>query len=246
MLGPDLQAAQSLRALAKRLHPQFRSKRPNRSCGEQIPFVFCLKKVAKFFSEIRTTSKMCTITCARQPAHADIDDAVLNIVRESFFERLRGHRYFVLLIWRLSEAFERRSLDDRLTKADDWISDLKRALRERRVAPTRCYLDVDLAEHFAHVVHNRVEVELAGAEHYVLAGLLDARRQQRIRFVHFAQRVEHLGQLGWVDRLDRQLHHRARVEFERPKDVNLQATAARHLSIVGTWRPPRRLCSPFR
>lgn len=50
-----------------------------------------------------------------------------------------------------------------------------------------CYLftfDVDLGVHVAQVVHDAVEVQLAGAQDHVLAALLHARRQQRVRLVH--------------------------------------------------------------
>lgn len=76
--------------------------------------------------------------------------------------------------------------------------------------------------HLSHIVHHTIQIELAGAEQYVLAGLLHARCQQRIRLVDLAKRLQHLRQLRRIYGLNGELHHGLRVELQRTEDVHLK------------------------
>ncbi len=99
---------------------------------------------------------------------ADGDHLVLDVLRQALLHRLRNHRHLVLLVGRLGEALQAGRLDDRLAEGDDRVG----------------HLDVDLGVDLAEVVHDTVEVELPGAEHHVLPGLLHAGGQQRVGLVH--------------------------------------------------------------
>lgn len=54
-------------------------------------------------------------------AHANVDDAMLDVVGETFLERLCDHRDLVLGVGGLRKALERRRLDHRFAEAYDWI-----------------------------------------------------------------------------------------------------------------------------
>ena len=139
---------------------------------------------------------------------ADIDGAALDVFGETLFERLGDHRELGAPVRALGEALERGRLEHRLAKGDHWVRDL----------------DLDLGVHVAQVVHHTVEVQLARANDHVLATLLHLGRQQRVRLVELAQPFEHPRQLGRVERLSGELHHRHRVEGERPEDAHVLST----------------------
>lgn len=110
-----------------------------------------------------------------------------------------------LLIWRLSKTFQGRCLNNSLAKTNNWIRNF----------------DVNLTEHFTHVVHTRVQIEFAGSQNHMLARFLDSSCKKRIRLVDFSQWIQHFRKLRWIDRLNCQLHDWFGVEFERTEDANL-------------------------
>eukprot|EP00754_Rhynchopus_humris_P010394 Rhum_TRINITY_DN14152_c0_g1::Rhum_TRINITY_DN14152_c0_g1_i1::g.70262::m.70262 len=130
------------------------------------------------------------------------DSFALNLVGKSLVQRLRNHRDLVLLVRRLSEALQARRLDDRLAEL------------RHRVG----HLDLHLREQPPQVVHDAVQVQLAGAQDDVLTALLDGDLGHGVRLVHLRQTLHHLGQVAGQQRLDRQLDHGGGTEVERLED----------------------------
>ena len=89
------------------------------------------------------------------------------------------------LVGRLGEALERRGLDDRLTKSNDRIGDL----------------DLNLRIDVPQIVHDAIDVELTGANDYMLARLLHLGAQQWVGLVKLAQTFQHFWKLRRVERL---------------------------------------------
>mmetsp|Transcript_12875 Transcript_12875/g.38024 ORF Transcript_12875/g.38024 Transcript_12875/m.38024 type:complete len:676 (+) Transcript_12875:129-2156(+) len=159
------------------------------------------------------------------PLPPDVDGARLDVLGDPLVERLRYHRQLRLAVRRLGKALERRRLDDRLAKGDHGVGDL----------------DLDLGVDVPQVVHHAVEVQLARPHNDVLARLLHLGREQRVRLVELAQPLEHLRQLGRVERLRRDLHRRERVEGERAEDAHALARHARRAGGDGARLDERRV-----
>ena len=135
----------------------------------------------------------------------DAHDLVLDVLGEALLQWLCDHGQLVLLVRGLGETLQGARLDDCLAEGDDGVGDL----------------DVDLGVQLAQVVHDAVEVELAGPEDDVLTALLNLCLEERVALVDLTQAVQHLGELGGVHGLDCDLDDRLSVELERPEDVEL-------------------------
>ncbi|GIX64352.1 phosphatidylinositol 4-phosphate 5-kinase 1, putative [Babesia caballi] len=139
--------------------------------------------------------------------HGGVDETLVDGRGDALLERLRDETEAVHLVLGLGVALGGRLLHNGLGEADDGVRNLH----------------LEVAVETAKVVEGTVEVELARAQHDVLAALLDASPYGGVAAVDAAQALNHARQLRGVERLDGDLENRLGGEEAREHAENLGA-----------------------